>query len=228
MSRKLHIQDTFNTILARDLKNCFDKDVIKIFQPKDQALGDIFIHLAKITPEQFDKLDLLSWISSYIYDEKGFLNIRIKDDVLIDILQKETHCLTKNNLMSNIDNFDIQYCYARCCSILKEAISIGWQQPNKITNLQSLTSEMRLLLICLILDHMQQQENPSDILNFLKKIALLFNEAWNHGVGTRLRFIDERDMTKTNLNLSILVIVKSIIDNHLARIGMKVLDELYI
>jgi hypothetical protein len=226
--RKLQIQDTFNRVLVRDLKNCFDKDVMKIFQPKDPALGDVFIHLTNISPQQLKKLLLLSWVSSYTYNEKGFLNIRIKDDVLLPILNESFISQPKNYSGPIIDDFDIQYCYARCCSVLKEASSIELTLSYRMTSLNNLDPSTRFLLIYLILNKLQLVENPAEIKSTLKKISLLFNIAWAQNTGTRLRFIDERDMTKTHLNLAILTIVKVTIDHHLARIGMKVLDELNI
>lgn len=224
----MQIADTFNTILRNDLKICFDGDIIKIFQPKDPALGDIFIHLTNISSQQLEKLSLLSWVSSYTYNEKGFLNIRIKDDVLLHILNKPSMPQPKNYSVPVIDDFDIQYCYARCCSVLKEASSIELTLSYQMITLHNLDLSMRSLLVCLILNQAQLFENIDEIKNVLKKISVLFDIAWVQNIGTRLRFIDERDMTKTHLNLAILTIVKVTIDHHLARIGMKVLDELNI
>ncbi|MDP1975882.1 MAG: DALR anticodon-binding domain-containing protein [Alphaproteobacteria bacterium] len=228
MSRKLQIQESFDAILKNDLTSCFEKDVTKIFQPKDPALGDVFIHLTNTTPQHFKKLSLLSWVSSYVYDEKGFLNIPIKDDVLLSMLNVPCISQPKDYAAPEIDDFDIHYCYARCCSIFKEATSIGFIPPYQISTLNNLTPIMRFLLIHLLLNQSTLLENYHEIKKTLKKISFIFNIAWQQNTGTRLRFIDERDMTKTNLNLAILTIVKITIDHHLARIGMKVLDELNI
>ncbi|MDP3533598.1 MAG: hypothetical protein Q8S31_09980 [Alphaproteobacteria bacterium] len=228
MSRKLQIQESFDAILKNDLTSCFEKEITKIFQPKDPALGDVFIHLTNISPQQLKKLSLLSWVSSYVYDEKGFLNIRIKDDVLLRMLNEPCMFQLKDYAAREIDDFDIQYCYARCCSIFKEAISIRCIPPYQILTLTNLMPIMRFLLIHLFLDQSTLLENHNEIKKALKKISFIFNIAWQQNTGTRLRFIDERDMTKTNLNLAILTIVKITIDHHLARIGMKVLDELNI
>lgn len=144
------------------------------------------------------------------------------------ILNKTFPSQSKNYLLPNIQDFNIQYCYARCYSVFKDAISIGCMPPYHISSLKSLAPIMRYLLIHLLCDHLQHINDTKEIIIGIRKIATLFDKAWEQNTGTRLRFIDERDMTKTYLNLAILTIVKTTIDHHLARIDMKVLDELNI
>jgi arginyl-tRNA synthetase len=197
---------------------------IVLQQPKISSLGDFCFFLKPTQKESIESFKNIYFIEKYSISEKNHVNIFLKNEFLNQNLRDLVRHLTpiSKETISNIyPDFCLQYCYARCISVIRYGSECGYTPHT--TEFKTISFEMRAVLIHLL----RFSDKTKSIHDYLKKLCSLFEKAWQNAPNhTRLRFIDERDMTKSNLHLTILLAITRLVDHALARINLKVLDEI--
>ena len=198
-----------------------------LYQPPSVELGDLCFFWNRPEDESLQRLNEVSCIHKWNFEPKGYVNIFLKSHFLEQKFH-ELFSFLKANLTQRpntiFTNFDLQYCYARCHSILKYKNNIPSHLDSVDLNILSL--DMRSMTTHLLRFETLKTDKKY-VFSYLQKLSTLFNNVWNNAPSqTILRFIDERDKTKTTLHFMILESLMHLVDFILARIDMKVLEEI--
>ena len=137
--------------------------------------------------------------------------------------------------------FYVQYAHARCCSILRKAVSEGMFKEEEIldsklkelpTQLVNSSEELEILRVMAnwprFLDAAAEAREPHRITYYLQELASSFHSFWNKGKeDENLRFLIENNR---DLSLARLALVRSIaivIASGLKVMGVKPLEEMH-